>query len=94
MSNTIAPAKRRRLKGKTYLWMLGSLASNSALIYWEQTALLYTLSTLAMCVLLLVVGFSKIEDKDVAMDQPAKTAGTKTVVTGVSSSSTKRQEVA
>jgi hypothetical protein len=39
-------SKRRKLKGKTYIWMLGSLASISALIYWEQTALLYTLSDL------------------------------------------------
>ena len=31
------------------MWVIGAVAVVSALLYWEQTALLYVLSTLAMC---------------------------------------------
>jgi len=73
MSQIIATTKRRRLRRKTYIWMLSTLAAVSALIYWEQTALLYALSTLAMCILLLMVAFSNIEDREKEVDQPAET---------------------
>jgi hypothetical protein len=36
----------------------------AALLYWEQTAILYVLSTLAMCGLLLVVAFSDLKGRD------------------------------
>ena len=52
--------------------MLSTLAAVSALIYWEQTALLYALSTLAMCILLLVVAFSNIEGRDREVNQMNK----------------------
>ena len=35
-----------------------------AVLYWEQTALLYVLFTLAMCGLMLVVAFSNLEAND------------------------------
>jgi hypothetical protein len=43
---------------------LSAVAFVSALLYWEQTAILYVLSTLAMCGLLLVVAFSDLEGRD------------------------------
>jgi len=43
------------------IWVSGAVAFVAALLYWEQTALLYLLSTLAMCGLLLVVAFSDLE---------------------------------
>jgi hypothetical protein len=42
-----------------------------ALLYWEQAAVLYVLSTLAMCVLLLVVAFSNLEARDKELHQTA-----------------------
>jgi hypothetical protein len=36
----------------------------SAMLYWEQTALIYALSTLAIAALLLVVAFSDLEGRD------------------------------
>jgi len=46
------------------MWVVGALAFVGALLYWEQTALLYVLSTLAMCGLLLVVAFADLEGRD------------------------------
>lgn len=62
--------KRRVWQRRTYIWVLGGLAAVSALIYWEQTALLFVLSTLAMSVLLLVVAFADLEGRDKALHQP------------------------
>jgi len=48
----------------TLVRVTGAVALVAALIYWEQTALLYVLSTLAMCGLLLVVAFSDLRGRD------------------------------
>ena len=53
--------KRRYRK---FAWIFGSSAIVIALLYWEQAAVLYVLSTLAMCALLLVVMFSNLEARD------------------------------
>jgi Flp pilus assembly protein TadB len=53
--------KRRYRK---FAWIFGSSAIVIALLYWEQAAVLYVLSTLAMCALLLVVAFSNLEARD------------------------------
>ena len=53
--------KRRYRK---FAWIFGSTAIVIALLYWEQAAVLYVLSTLAMCALLLVVAFSNLEARD------------------------------
>ena len=42
----------------------------TALLYWEQAALLYVLSTLAVCGLLLVVAFSDLDRGEVKSDAP------------------------
>lgn len=44
--------------------IIGGVAFVSALLYWEQTALIYVLSSLAVCGLLLVVAFSDLEGRD------------------------------
>ena len=57
------PGGRKGRRGRL-IWVLSAVAFVSALLYWEQTALLYVLSTLAMCWLLLVVAFSDLEGRD------------------------------
>jgi hypothetical protein len=56
--------KRRSRRRRTYIWALSGLAVVSSLIYWEQTALLFVLSTLAICVLLILVAFADLEGID------------------------------
>jgi len=60
--------KRRYRK---FAWIFGSTAIVIALLYWEQAAVLYVLSTLAMCALLLVVAFSNLEARDKELHQTA-----------------------
>ena len=60
--------KRRYRK---FVWIFGSTAIVIALLYWEQAAMLYVLSTLAMCVLLLVVAFSNLKARDKELHQTA-----------------------
>ena len=60
--------KRRYRK---FAWVVGSSAIVIALLYWEQAAVLYVLSTLAMCALLLVVAFSNLEARDKELHQAA-----------------------
>ena len=56
---------------RKFAWIFGSSAIVIALLYWEQAAVLYVLSTLAMCVLLLVVAFSNLEARDKELHQTA-----------------------
>ena len=60
--------KRRYRK---FAWIFGSSAIVIALLYWEQAAVLYVLSTLAMCAVLLVVVFSNLEARDKELHQAA-----------------------
>ena len=60
--------KRRYRK---FAWIFGSSAIVIALLYWEQAAVLYVLSTLAICALLLVVMFSNLEARDKKLHQVA-----------------------
>jgi hypothetical protein len=48
----------------TFFWIAGTVALVIGLLYREQVALLYILSTLAMCALLMVVAFSDLKGKD------------------------------
>ena len=61
--NKIKLQRRRRRK---FFWLF-ALAAVSALVFGEQVALLYVLSTLAMCGLLIVVAFSNLEARDAEM---------------------------
>lgn len=56
---------------RKFAWIFGSSAIVIALLYWEQAAVLYVLSTLAMCALLLVVAFSNLEARDKELHQTA-----------------------
>ena len=60
-------SKRRR----KFAWVFGASAIVIALLYWEQAAILYVLSTLAICALLLVVMFSNLEARDKEHHQAA-----------------------
>jgi hypothetical protein len=63
MSQRVA-TRRRALRRKTKLFVLASLITVSMLIYWEQTALLYLLSTLAICAVLTLIAFADLERGD------------------------------
>jgi len=62
--------KRRIRSARRYrklLWIFGGTFTVWALLYWEQAGLLFVLSTLATCGLLLVVAFSNLEARDKEM---------------------------
>jgi len=52
------------MRTKTLIWMLSVLAAVAALLYWEQAAMLFVISTLAVSILLLVVAFADLEGRD------------------------------
>ena len=56
---------------RNFAGVFGSTAIVVSLLYWEQAAVLYVLSTLAMCALLLVVAFSNLEARDKELHQTA-----------------------
>jgi hypothetical protein len=60
----------KRSYGK-FVWFFSAAAIISALLYWNHLLLLYLLSTLAFCGLLLVVAFSDLESGDEELDAPA-----------------------
>ena len=64
MSRRINTPGGRKGRRGSLIWVLSAVAFVSALLYWEQAAFLYVLSTLAMCGLLLVVAFSDLESRD------------------------------
>lgn len=73
MDKTTEKAKPRRLRLKKYFLILSALTLVSALLYWEQTALLYVISTLLLTGLLLVVAFSDLGVSETQSTEPAKT---------------------
>ena len=64
-------SKSRKRRYRKFAWIFGASAMVIALLYWEQAAVLYVLSTLAMCALLLVVAFSNLEARDKELHQAA-----------------------
>jgi len=60
--------KRRYRK---FAWIFGTSGVVIALLYWEQAAVLYVLSTLALAALLVVVMFSNLEARDKEHHQAA-----------------------
>ena len=64
MAQKVEIKKRRRSRRRTIIWALSVLIVISALIYWEQTAVLFVLSTVAMCVLLAVVAIADLEGRE------------------------------
>jgi len=70
--NKLKMQRRRRRK---FFWLFMA-AAVSALLYTEQAAALYVLSTLAICGLMLVVAFSNLEVRDAEMEKAAIQEGT------------------
>jgi hypothetical protein len=67
--NSKSRISRRRYR--KFAWIFGSTGTVIALLYWEQAAALYVLSSLAMCALLVVVAFSNLEARDKEVHQTA-----------------------
>ena len=65
--NKIKIQRRRRRK---FFWLFAA-AAVAALLFQEQVAVLYVLSTLAICGLLTVVAFSNLEARDAEMQTAA-----------------------
>jgi len=61
----------RKRRYRKLAWIFGTSAIVISLLYWEQAAALYVLSTLAMCAVLLVVAFSNLETRDKEIHQAA-----------------------
>ncbi|HEY0171690.1 MAG TPA: hypothetical protein VGB98_11765 [Pyrinomonadaceae bacterium] len=59
--NKPAGQKRRR---RGLIWGFSAVAFVAALLYLEQAALLYVLSTIVVCGLLIVVAFSDLEGRN------------------------------
>ncbi len=58
-------------RGTTWLWILAVSAVIIALLYWEQTALLYVLGTVGVSALLLVVAMADLSHaKKLVADTP------------------------
>ena len=80
-------ARRNRIGGtrrRTFVWAGGAVVFVSAMLYWEQTALIYVLSTLAITGLLLVVAFSDLEGRDRELSRELKEDAPLAATTGES----------
>lgn len=64
--------KPRKPRLKKYVWIFSSFTMVSALLYWEQTALLYVISTLLLTGFLLVVAFSDLGSSETQSNEPAE----------------------
>ena len=64
-------SRMRKRRYRKFAWIFGTSAIVMALLYWEQAAVLYVLSTLAICALLVVVMFSNLEARDKELHQVA-----------------------
>ena len=62
---------RRKRPYRKVAWIFGTSGVVIALLYWEQAAVLYVLSTLALAALLVVVMFSNLEARDKEHHQAA-----------------------
>ncbi|HMO82103.1 MAG TPA: hypothetical protein PKD24_15045 [Pyrinomonadaceae bacterium] len=57
---------------KAIFWLAGVVGVLGILIYFEQIAILYILSTLAMIVFLLIVAYADLEDVEMEADKSTK----------------------
>ncbi len=62
--------KKQRRRRRTLFWLFVA-AAVSALLFEEQVAVLYVLSILTICGLMIVVAFSNLEARDAAMQTAA-----------------------
>lgn len=95
MSQRVKTSGGRKRRRGGLIRVFGAVALVSAILYWEQTAPLYVLSTLAMCGLLLVVAFSDLEGRDEELSEStlndqAATAGGDEITTAPSTRRARR----
>ncbi len=62
--------KIKRQRRRKFFWLFAA-AAVGALLFEEQIAVLYVLSTLAVCGLMIVVAFSNLEARDAEMQTAA-----------------------
>lgn len=72
MSRRANTAGRRKGRRRGLLWLFGAVILVTALLYWEQAALLYVLSTLAVSGFLLVIAFSDLDRGHIKSDTPVR----------------------
>ena len=84
-------SKSTRRRYRKFAWIFGTSAMVIALLYWEQAAVLYLVSTLAVCALLLVVAFSNLEARDKELHQAALESRNTPEAESTRSSSAKKQ---
>ncbi|HMG75267.1 MAG TPA: hypothetical protein VK582_17340 [Pyrinomonadaceae bacterium] len=84
MSRNSKTGTSTRGRHSKFAWLFGATATVCALLYWEQIAFLYVLSTLAMCGLFLVVAFSNLEagDEELHASAAEETVNTRSVQPG------------
>lgn len=72
-------SKKSSQRSKALIWLLLTIGVIGALLYFEQVAVIYVLSTIALIVLLIVVAFADLEkvtlgdqsaDSDMKTKQP------------------------
>ena len=69
--NTAARMAHRKRRITTLVWIIGLTILTGSLIYWEQTAILYILSTVGVTFLLVVVAKADLAHADTMTDQGA-----------------------
>jgi hypothetical protein len=67
--------RRRTSRLRTKVSVLIAVITVSALLYWEQTALLYVVSTIAVCVVLSLVALADLESRDKELNRNKGVAG-------------------
>lgn len=68
-------ARRNKIGGtrrRAFTWTGGAVVFVSAMLYFEQTAIIYALSTLSIAGLLLVVAFSDLAGRDRELSRELK----------------------
>ncbi len=75
MSRNEKTKTKSRWRTRTWVWILSASLAGGALLYWDQVAWLYVLSTLAVTILLLTVAFADLqagdgELRDTEADEP------------------------
>ncbi len=68
-------AKNKKNRRLTYLWIFGLAVLVFLLIYFDQTALLYILSTLGVTVLLIIVAAADLGRSEISSGNPGQAAG-------------------
>ena len=75
--------KIKRRRRRKFFWLFAA-AAVCALLFEEQVAVLYVLSTLAICGLMMVVAFSNLEARDAEMQTAAIREATDEMITNSS----------